>query len=418
MKQKSKVYFIASTAVIILLAFVLAHGLTIGDYQIKSLGSQLKLGLDLKGGVSVEEEILDKNVTTATMDKTKDMLEVRVNGLGVTESNVSITKKNRILIEIPGLYDREKAIEAIGKTGRLTFVGPDKKVILTGTDVKDATVGVDENGKADVELKLNTAGAKKFSDATGKFVGQAISIYLDEKLYSSPNVQNQITDGNARITMGDSSNATEEAKNLASVIRSGSLPVKLKIAQARTIGASLGADAKPTSLKAAIIGIILVMLFMLLYYRLPGFIADLGLTVYIMLTLLVYIFVIKATLSLPAIAGLLLSVGIAVDANVLMFERLREELRNGKSLKSAMDLGYHRALPSIIDSNITTIISGLVLYYVGSGAVKGFALTLVVGVVCSLFTALVVTRFLLHAFVNASWATDLKFYTPKSKTKA
>lgn len=414
MKQKSKIYFIVSAVVIVLLAVVLSTGLTVGDYRLSSLGEKLKLGLDLKGGVSVEEEILDKNVTSSTVEKTKEMMSVRVNGLGVTEANVSITKKNRILIEIPGLYDQQKALDAIGKTGKLTFVGPDKKVILTGADVTDASVGVDQTGKPDVELKLNQSGAKKFSDATGKFIGQQIAIYMDNKLYSSPTVDNQITGGNAIITMGGSSDPSE-AKNLAGVIRSGSLPVTLAPATARTIGASLGADAKPTSLKAAIIGIILVMLFMLIYYRVPGLIADLGLTVYIMLTLLVYIFVIQATLSLPAIAGLLLSVGIAVDANVLMFERLREELRSGKSLKSAMDLGYHRALPSIIDSNITTIISGLVLFFVGSGAVKGFALTLVVGVCCSLFTALVVTRFLLHAFVNAGWANENKFYMPKTK---
>jgi preprotein translocase subunit SecD len=412
MKQKSKIYFIISTVVIILLAVVLFNGVTVGDYQINSLPSSLKLGLDLQGGVSIEEAIADKNVTADTIQRAKDLIEVRVNGFGVSEASVSTTSKNRILIEIPGVYDQQAALKQIGSTGQLTFVGPDKKVILTGNDVKDASVTVDSTGNPQVSLTLNSAGAQKFSVATGKFINQNIGIYMDDKLVSNPNVESQISGGDAVIT---NMKNTDEAKKLAGIIKSGALPVKLVPAQARTIGASLGADAKPTSAKAAIIGVIIVMLFMLLYYRVPGFIADLGLTVYIMLTMLVFIFVTKATLTLPGIAGLLLSVGIAVDANVLMFERLREELRNGKSLKSALDLGYHRALPSILDSNITTIISGLVLYWVGSGVVKGFALTLVIGVICSLFTALVVTRFLLHAFVNAGWLTDNKFYTPKTK---
>jgi len=412
MKQKSKIYFIISTVVIIILAVVLFKGLTIGDYQINSLPSSLKLGLDLQGGVSIEEAIVDKNVTADTIQRAKDLIEVRVNGFGVSESSVTLTSKNRILIEIPGVYDQQKALQQIGSTGKLTFVGPDNKVILTGDDVKDASVGVDQTGNPVVDLKLNSAGAQKFYVATGKFLNQRIAIKMDNKEYSNPNVVSQIADGNAQITgMAN----VDEAKKLAGIIKSGALPVSLAPAQARTIGASLGADAKPTSAKAAIIGVIIVMLFMLFYYRVPGFIADLGLTVYIILTMLVFIYVSKATLTLPGIAGLLLSVGIAVDANVLMFERLREELRNGKSLKSALDLGYHRALPSILDSNITTIISGLVLYWVGSGVVKGFALTLVIGVICSLFTALVVTRFLLHAFVNAGWLTDNKFYTPKTK---
>lgn len=414
MKQKSKIYFIVGTLLIVMIAFVLAKGLTIGDYKINSLGSTMKLGLDLQGGVYVEEEILDKNVTKDMIDRTKQLIELRVNGLGVSEANVTVTNNNRIRVEMPGIYDQKKALDAIGRTGKLTFVGPDGKVILTGTDVKDATVGVDQSGKPEVSLKLNAAGSAKFATATGKFIGQNIKIYMDKDLASDATVNQQISGGEASISGG--SMGTAEAKRLAGIIRSGSLPVTLAPATVKTIGASLGAEAKPTSAKAALIGVVLVMLFMLLYYRLPGLIADLGLTVFIMLTMLVFIFVMKSTLTLPGIAGLLLSVGIAVDANVLMFERLREELGHGKSLKAAIDLGYHRALPSILDSNITTIISGLVLFYAGTGAVKGFALTLVVGVACSLFTALVVTRFLLHAFVNAGWVTETKFYRPFTRS--
>lgn len=413
MKQKSKIYFVASAIAIIILAIVLSiGGPAIGGYKINSLPDSIKFGLDLKGGVSIEETIVDKNVTKDIIERTKELIGIRVNGLGVSEASVTVTNKNRILIELPGLFDQEKALQAIGTTGKLTFVGPDKVVILTGADVSDASVGVDSSNTPVVQLKLNSAGTKKFAAATTKFVGQKISINMDDAVVSDPTVDEAITGGEAVINgMAD----TAEAKRIAGVIKSGALPVKLEPAQTRTIGPSLGAEAIPTSGKAALIGILLVMLFMFFYYRIPGLIANLGLTVYIMLTMLVFIFVMKATLSLPGIAGLLLSVGIAVDANVLMFERLREELRNGKSLKSAMDLGYHRALPSILDSNITTIISGLVLYFVGSGTVKGFALTLVVGVVCSLFTALVVTRFLLHTFVNTGWFTDNKYFAPKTK---
>jgi preprotein translocase subunit SecD len=412
MKQKKRGIFIASTLIILLFVYVLSAGITFGDYKIDPLMNQLKLGLDLKGGVYIEEEILEKNVTKDMVEQAREQIELRVNGLGVSESNVTITSNNRIRIEIPGIYDQEKALAQVGKTGKLTFVGPDKKVILTGADIADATVGVDQSGKPEVSLKLNSEGAQKFSVATGKFIGQQIGIYMDNELQSNPVVNSQISGGEASIT---GSSDVAEAKRLAGVIKSGALPVTLAPATVRTIGATLGAEAVPTSAKAAAIGVALVMIFMLLYYRIPGLIADLGLTIFIILTLLVYIFVMKATLTLPGIAGLLLSVGIAVDANVLMFERLREELRSGKSLKSALDLGFHRALPSILDSNITTIISGLVLYLVGAGAVKGFALTLVVGVICSMFTALVITRFLLNTFVGAGFATDLKFYTPKQK---
>jgi preprotein translocase subunit SecD len=413
MKQKSKILFIVSTVLIILIALVLANGLTIGDYKINPLSSALKLGLDLKGGVYIEEQIMDKNVSADTINRTKELISLRVNGLGVSEANVTVVGGNRIRVEMPGIYDAEAALKAIGQTGKLTFVGPNNDLILTGNDVKDASVGVDQNGGPVVSLKLTSAGAKKFAIATEKYIGKQIAIYMDKDMISNPNVETVIPNGEAQITnMKD----VAEAKRLAGLIKAGALPVKLEPATTRVIGASLGAEAQPTSAKAVLIGVILVMLFMLLYYRLPGLIADLGLTVYIMLTLLIYVFALNATLTLPAIAGLLLSVGIAVDANVLMYERLREELRLGKSLMTAYDLGYKRALPSILDSNITTIISGLVLYWFGAGAVKGFALTLVVGVICSLFTALFVTRFLLHAFIKAGWITDTKFYRPFARS--
>lgn len=408
MKKRSAITFIVSAVLIVLIAYVLTFGITLGDYRVSSLGTAFKLGLDLKGGVTIEEEAVDKNASNDDLERAKELIELRVNNLGVAESNVQLTGQNRILIEIPGIYNAQDALEAVGKTGKLRFVGPNKDEILTGNDVEDATVGVNQNSNQPVvQLKLNSDGAKKFAEATAKYVGQAITIYMDDEVVSAPTVNEAIPNGEAIIT---GSGSIDEAKRLAGIIKSGALPVELAPAQVRTIGPSLGAEAVPTSLKASIVGIALVMLFMLLYYRLPGFIADLALTVYIMLTLLIFILVLKQTLTLPGIAGFLLSIGMAVDANVLIFERVKEELKVGKSLKNAIDAGFHRALSSILDSNITTLIAGFALYFLGRGSVRGFALTLNIGILCSMFTAITVTRFLLKNMVNTGWFKHNKYY--------
>ncbi|KRQ87519.1 Protein translocase subunit SecD [Caloramator mitchellensis] len=408
MKTRGRINFTLSMLIIIIAAFILVNGVTIGNYQIKSLSKVVKLGLDLKGGVYVEEEIVDKNVSKDTIERTRDLIELRVNSLGVSEPIVAITGSNRIRVEIPGIYDPKAALEQIGKTGRLRFVGPNNDEIVTGKDVADATVGVNQQTNAPVvQLKLNAEGAKKFAEATQKYLGKQIAIYMDDELVSAPSVQDVIPNGEAIIT---GSKNVEEAKRLAGIIKSGALPVKLNPATIRAIGPALGAEAIPTSLKAAAIGILLVMLFMLVYYKIPGFIANLALTVYMMITALIFTLVLKATLTLPGIAGLLLSVGMAVDANVLIFERIKEELKLGKSLRTAIDAGFKRAFTSIFDSNITTLIAGFVLYFVGTGSVKGFALTLNIGVLASMFTAITVTRFLLKSFVNAGWITNSKFY--------
>jgi len=408
MKTRDRIKFILSVFLIFFVSYVLLFGIVVGDYQVKPLSKVVKLGLDLKGGVYVEEEIVDKNVSKDTVERTRDLIELRVNSLGVSESVVAITGSNRIRVEIPGIYDPKAALEQIGRTGKLRFVGPNNDEILTGKDVKDAVVSVDQRTNAPVvQLKLNQEGAKKFAEATKKYLGKQIAIYMDDELISAPTVRDVIPNGEAIIT---GSRNVEEAKRLAGIIKSGALPVKLYPATIRAIGPSLGAEAIPTSLKAAAIGIILVMLFMLVYYKIPGFIADLALIVYMIITALIFTVVLKTTLTLPGIAGLLLSIGMAVDANVLIFERIKEELRLGKSLRTAIDAGFKRAFSSILDSNITTLIAGFVLYFVGTGAVKGFALTLIIGVLSSMFTAITVTRFLLKSFVNSGWITNSKFY--------
>jgi preprotein translocase subunit SecD len=408
-KRKNAIFFIISAILIVLVAYTMVFGLTFGDYMVQPVKNALTYGLDLKGGVYIEEEAVGK-VSDDDLNRTKEMLALRVNSLGVSEPVVALMPgTSRIRIEIPGVYDAKAALDQIGRTGNLRFVGPNNDTVITGQDVKDATVGVDPNtNKPVVQLKLNASGAQKFSDATAKYINQTISIYMDNDKVSSPTVESQIPNGEAIIT---GSSDINEAKRLAGIIKSGALPVKMSAATVQTIGPSLGAEAIPSSKKAAMIGLTCVLLFMLLYYRVPGFIADLALTVYIILTILVFI-ALKATLTLPGIAGLLLSIGMAVDANVLIFERIKEELALGKSLKTAIDLGFHRAWSSIIDSNVTTLIAGFSLYFLGSGTIKGFALTLNIGVLCSMFTAITVTRFLLKTFVNAGFIKNINMYKP------
>ena len=269
------------------------------------------------------------------------------------------------------------------------FKDPDGNEILTGADVKNSTAYVDDKGANIIGLEMNEEGTKKFADATAKFLGKKISIYMDEQLLTDPTVQVVISDGKATIT---GQRTLEEAKKISAMIQSGALPVELKAVSVKTVGATLGKEAIPNSLKAGAVGIGLILLFMAVYYKVPGLMADMALIIFILLVLYVFV-VVKVTLSLPGIAAFLLTVGMAVDANVLIFERIREELRTGKSVKTSVDSGFHRALSSILDSNITTIIAAMVLYYLGSGAVKGFAVTLMIGIIVSMFSALFVTKY-------------------------
>lgn len=394
-KKKSLVLFILSVCAIFVLAFLSINGAKFTNFKIEPLEKQINKGLDLQGGVSVVEQIEGK-VDQKTLDRTIELISMRVNKMGVSETTVSKEGKNRIRIEIPGKFDAKQVIDSVVKTGELKFVGPDKKTILTGKDVKKATAYTDNDNKPIISLELNTSGTKKFADATRKFLGQPIAIYMDKEMLTNPRVDDVITGGKAVIS---GSRDLNEATRQANIINSGALPVTLKTVTARTVGPTLGATALPKSEMAGIIGISLVFLFMICYYRKPGLLADIALVLYIILVLLIFAGI-DATLTLSGIAGFLLTVGMAVDANVLIFERIKEELRTGKSIKSSLDAGFNRALSSILDSNITTIIAGVVLYIVGSGTVKGFALTLIIGIVVSILTALTVTKFLLKLSVN------------------
>lgn len=399
-RAKSTILFIICVLVIGFLAYSGAYGVNAGGYRLKSFGEVLNKGLDLQGGVSVLEEIQADKVDQETMNKTIELLSMRVNKLGVSETVVTREGQKRIRIEIPGKFDAKEVVDGVAKTGELKFVGPDKQVILTGKDVKKATAYIDsQDSKPTISLELNDAGAKKFADATQKFIGQPISITMDDQVLTSPTVQAHITTGKATIT---GSKSLEEATKQANIINSGALPVTVKPVEVKTIGASLGANALPLSILAGEIGIAIVMLFMILYYRVPGFIASIALVLYLYVVLLAFASI-NVTLTLSGIAGLLLTVGMSVDANILIFERMKEELKGGKLIKSAIDAGFHRAMTSVIDSHITTIVAGLVLYGLGSGSVKGFALTLIIGVALSLFSAVIVTRYLIKFAAGMGW---------------
>lgn len=411
-KGKSTFIFTLCTLVIIVLAIVCFRGVKIGGWEIKSFNQAITKGLDLQGGVSVLLGIQDENVSHEDLQKTKDLIKLRVDKLGVAETVVTTEGDNKIRVDIPGEYNSQGIVDALSKTGELTFKAPDGKVILTGKDVKKATSMLDQqNGKPVVSLELNNEGTKLFSEATQKYLGKQISINMDDQQLTNPTVQSQITNGEAVIT-GMSS--VEEAKNLAGLINSGALPVSIKALSQQTVGAQLGETALPNAVKAGVIGISLIFIFMILYYRVPGIIASIVLTLYVTLVLLVFV-EIGATLTLPGIAGFLLTIGMAVDANVLIFERIREELRNGISPKSAVKKGFDNALSSIVDSNVTTIIAALVLYFVGSGSVKGFAITLMIGIVVSLFTALIVTKFLMNQALAAGFLSKPSLFRVKVK---
>ncbi|WP_294384945.1 protein translocase subunit SecD [uncultured Clostridium sp.] len=397
-KVRSAILFILTLVVIVALAYAGGRGVEVAGWEFKSFNKAITKGLDLQGGVSVLMEIQDDNVTKDDLEKTRQLIDLRVNKLGVAETSVTVEGDRRIRVEIPGEYDSKDLVDSLSKTGNLTFKDADGNEVLNGTDVDEASVVINSSSNAPVvSLKLTDEGAKKFAEATEANLHKKISIYMDDEEISSPTVDAVITDGNAIIK---GSGSLDEAKNLAGLINAGALPVTVKAIQIENVGAQLGAEALPNAIKAGLIGIAIIFIFMILYYRIPGVIASIALTLYVCLVLLVFVEA-DVALTLPGIAAFLLTVGMAVDANVLIFERIREELKNGISVKAAVDKGFNNALSSIIDSNVTTIIAALVLYFIGTGSVKGFAVTLMIGIVVSMFTAVVVTRTLMK------WAVDM-----------
>lgn len=416
MKKKSKslsaVLLVLVISVIVALAFACFRGFVLFGYEFKSFGKVLTKGLDLQGGVSVVMEIQDDDVTQEELESTKQHLELRVNKLGVAETVVTTEGNKRVRVEVPGQGDSKEIVDSLSKAGNLVFKGPDGEEILTGKDIKKATAQLSqESGQYEVALQLNEDGQQKFSEATAKNIGKAISICMDDDVIMSPTVQTQITDGEARIETHDT---LEANKRLAGIINSGALPTTVKAVQVKNVGAELGETAFPNAVKAGVIGICIVFLFMIVLYKMQGFFADIALTLYITLTLLIFVEV-GVTLTLPGIAAFLLTIGMAVDANILIFERTKEELKKGVSIKSAITKGSENALSSIVDSNVTTILCALILYFIGSGSVKGFSITLMIGILVSLFTALVITKILINLAVNSGLLNKPSYFGVKEK---
>ena len=375
----------------------------------------IKLGLDLAGGVSITYQAVDDNPSAEDMKDTVYKLQKRVEVYS-TESTVYQEGNNRINIEIPGVSDANHILEELGKPGSLEFQDEDGNTLLTGTDIKNAQGGAynDQMGNREyvVELTLTDEGAQKFADATANNVGKSMPIVYDGQTISAPNVKEAISGGTAQI---DGMESFEAAEELASTIRIGSLSLELEELHSKVVGAQLGEEAISTSLKAAAIGLVLVMLFMIVMYLAPGFTASLALILYSALTVFA-LWIFDITLTLPGIAGIILSIGMAVDAHVIIFAPIREEIGAGKSVSAAMKIGYEKALSAIVDGNITTLIAAVVLGIRGSGTVKGFAYTLGIGIVLSMFTALVVTRWLMKCFY-ALGLKDAKFYGATKERK-
>ncbi len=396
MKSKNIAIFMAIVLLIAFLAYIAAFGLPLGKYDIVPIKSLIRLGLDLRGGATVlmqaEEDPKDP-INDEKMERALVTIRERIDSLGVAEPSIVRQGTNKIEVQLPEIKDSQRALEVIGQTAQLEFRDETGNVVLTGADVENASVETsNEMGTAYVvSLKLNAEGATKFKDATTKNVGKQIGIYLDNNLVSNPRVDEPIPNGEASIS---GIGGREEALDLATVIRAGALPVKLNVVSVTAVGPQLGANSFEKSLFAGAVGIILVMLFMLLFYRLPGLIADISLVLYTVITLAAMAGI-HATLSLPGIAGIILSVGMAVDTNVIIFERIKDELGVGKSLRAAIDAGFRRAFITILDSNVTTLIAALILFYFGAGPIKGFAVTLSLGILASMFTAIVVTKYLM-----------------------
>ena len=354
---------------------------------VRPLSNSVRQGLDLQGGTHVVLQAVDTpefKVDDDAVNRSVKIIERRVNELGLTEPVIQRQGKDRIIVELPGVKDPEKAIGMLGRTALLEFKDMSGKTVMTGSDLKDAKAQIAQNNQAVVSMEFTTEGGKKFGNITARNVGKQISIALDGEILTSPVVQEAITGGHAQIT---GSRNMEDAEHLAILLRSGSLPVKLEILENRTVGPTLGQDSKEKSVKAFTIGVIGVFAFMLLFYRLSGVVADIALLLYVMLLLLIMKYL-NATLTLPGIAGIILSIGMAVDGNVLIFEHFKEEVLRGKSLRNAMDSGFSRALVTILDSNITTLIACAVLFYLGTGPIRGFAVTLALGVILSMFSAI------------------------------
>ncbi|WP_017872804.1 protein translocase subunit SecD [Candidatus Caldatribacterium saccharofermentans] len=360
---------------------------------------RIRLGLDLRGGSHILLECVDTPEAPVDEDAVRRVVEIirnRIDQLGVAEPVIARQGERRVLVQLPGVTDPQRAVEVIGKTALLEFKDERGETVLTGAHLKNAQVQFDRLGRPVVAISFDSEGAKLFAQATTANVGRPLGIYLDGKLISNPVVQEPILGGEAQIT---GRFTLEEAQNLAILLRAGALPVKVEVIENRSVEPTLGRDSVNAGLRAAVIGIILVLAFMVLYYGSFGLLADLALVCFVLFFFALFIGL-QATLTLPGIAGFVLTVGMAVDANVLIFERIKEEYRLGKTWRASIDAGFQKAFRTILDANITTLIAAVLLFSLGSGPIKGFGVTLSLGILCSMFTGVWVSRVFVDLFAD------------------
>lgn len=363
---------------------------------------RVHLGLDLQGGFSVELQVRTPQGSAPSqeqMNETIAVLQNRVNGLGVSEPYLAKEGTDRVRIELPGVKNQAEARRILVTTAHLEFRSapredPSSKVLLSGADLKSASVGTDSTGRPAIETTF--ADPKKFAEVTRTYLGKPIYIYLDQQLLSSPVIQDVIQNGQGQIT---GQFTTEEARNLAALLQAGALPTTLQELSSNSVGPTLGIQAFQHTLIAAAVALAIVFLFMIVYYRIPGLIADIGVLIYGYLLIAAFV-AFGVTLTLPGIAAMVLGIGMAVDANVITDERLKEELKRGRDLEAALQHGFRRSLMTVIDSNVTTLLAGAVLFGVGTGEVRGFGLTLIITIVIHLLSNVLITRWLLHTFAG------------------
>lgn len=419
MKIKNTILLIVILAIVGGSTFLALNGAEFGNFKIVKAKDAIDLGLDLAGGVYVvlEAETDAKGAELQKlMEQSKAIINERVNGLGVSEPNIAIEGENRIRVELAGIEDPQEAINLIGKTAQLQFIDPEANAILTGKNVIGSEVKhqTNELGQQDivVALEFDKEGTANFAEATGRLAKKTeredkiLFIVLDDQVISYPAVQDKISDGKAVITGGFT---LESASQLANLIRAGALPVEMIEQTTSVIGPTLGLEAYERSIKAGGIALLLIFIFMIVMYKIPGFIASIGLIIYTLMVIIT-MSALGVKLTLPGIAGLILSIGMAVDANVLIFERIREEILIGKTTRTAIDSGFKRALTSVMDSNITTLIAGVVLYYFGIGPIKGFGVTLIIGIIASMITSVILSKFLLKLMVSITGGKNTKLY--------
>lgn len=412
--KKNKGILILTIIVLVIAGLGFTSAFGIGKTH-TGAAKNINLGLDLAGGVSITYQAIGETPTAEQMSDTIYKLQKRVENYS-TESEVYKEGEDRINVEIPGVSDANKILEELGKPGSLEFQDTSGNILLSGSDITSAEAQITQDNMKNkeyvVSLTLTEAGTTKFAKATKDNLNKQIPIVFDGEVISSPKVDTVITGGQASITGMES---YEAAEALASTIRIGSLKVELQELRSNVVGARLGQEAIKTSLLAGAIGLAIVIVFMCIVYLLPGLVSGIALLFYITLELVI-LNAFDVTLTLPGIAGIILSIGMAVDANVIIFARVREELAAGKSVRSAIDIGFKKAMSAIVDGNITTLIAAIVLGLKGTGSVKGFAQTLAMGVVLSMFTALIISKFIMRAFYAIGFQ-DAKFYGVQKERK-